>query len=190
MGPPCFNLYEYAFRKGGDTLSLWLIFLIAAAALSAALFLYIRHTVRRRDLVRRPSEERYGVGFKKALLIYQPSNRGKIAPLVRALARTLAQAGHTVTVNFPSPVLDYNPMDYDLLVFGGSVYMGEVGRPLKDYLSSLRFRGRQVLLFVVGDLERSPELASLRLCVPAGNQVRSIKVKPGEVSLLCTFALG
>ena len=109
---------------------------------------------------------------------------------VQALARALVRAGHTVTVNFPSPLLDYDPMDYDLLVFGGSVYMGEVARPLKDYLSSLRFRGRQVLLFAVGDLDRSPELASLRLCVPAGNQVRSIKVKPGEAALLCQFALG
>ena len=59
-------------------------------------------------------------------------------------------------------------MDYDLLVFGGSVYMGEVARPLKDYLSSLRFRGRQVLLFAVGDLDRSPELASLRAVRPGG----------------------
>ena len=47
-----------------------------------------------------------------------------------------------------------------------------------------------MLLFAVGDLDRSPELASLRLCVPAGNQVRSIKVKPGEAALLCQFALG
>ena len=167
-----------------------LILLGILAALGLGLYGYLRKTVRRRDLVRRPCEARCGVGFKKALLIYQPSNRGKNRALAQALARTLARAGHTVTVNFPSPVLDYDPMEYDLLIFGGSVYMGEVARPLKDYLSSLRFRGKRVLLFVVGDLERSPELASLRLCVPPGNQVRSIKVHPGEAPLLCSFALG
>ena len=70
----------------------------------------------------------------------------------------------------------------------GSAYLGAVGRPLKDYLSSLRFRGKQVLLFVVGDLERAPEMASLRLCVPAGNQVRSIKIHPDEGKKLCQFA--
>ena len=169
---------------------LWLTLLIGAAVLAAALYLYIRHILRRRDLIRRPREEVYDGGLKRALLIYQPSDRGRTASLVQALTRALVRAGHTVTVNFPSPLLDYDPMDYDLLVFGGSVYMGEVARPLKDYLSSLRFLWRQVRLFAVGYLDRSPELASLRLCVPAGNQVRSIKVKPGEAALLCQFALG
>ena len=115
---------------------------------------------------------------------------GREHAIAWALARALAKAGHSVTLNYPSPVLGYDPQSYDLLIFGGSVYMGEVGRPLKDYLSSLRFHGKQVLLFVVGDLEQSPELAGLRLCVPEGNQIRSIKIRPGEEKKLCQFALG
>ena len=87
-------------------------------------------------------------------------------------------------------MLNYDPQDYDLFIFGGSAYMGEVGRPLKDYLSSLHFQGKQVLLFVVGDLERAPELAGLRLCVPEGNRIRSIKIRPSEEKKLCQFALG
>lgn len=102
----------------------------------------------------------------------------------------LARAGHTVTVNYPSPVLQYDPMEYDLLIFGGSAYMGEVGRPLKNYLSSLRFSGKKVLLFVVGELERAPEMAGLRLCVPAGNQVRSIKIRPGQEKQLSNSRWG
>ena len=167
-------------------LVLFLLLLGGGAAL-AGLFYW---TARRRDLVRRPVEKQVGYGPRKALLIYQPSNRGKNHAMAWALARALAKAGHTVTLNYPSPVLSYDPQSYDLLIFGGSAYMGAVGRPLKDYLSSLRFRGKRVLLFVVGDLERSPELAGLRLCVPEGNQIRSIKLRPGEAKKLCQFALG
>lgn len=168
----------------------WLIMLAVPGVLAGALALLFYTTARKRDLIRRPKEERYGDGARKALLIYQPSNRGRGTPVAQALARTLAQHGHSVTVNVPSPVLRYDPGEYDLLIFGGSVYMGEVGRPLKDYLSRLKFKGKQVLLYVVGDMERAPELAGLRVCVPGGNQVRSIKIKPGEGGVLNEFALG
>lgn len=169
---------------------IWVGLLILAGAAGAGLWLLFYWTARRRDLVRRPEEKQVGYGFKKALLIYQPSNRGKNHAIAWALARTLAKAGHTVTVNYPSPVLDYDPAEYDYLIFGGSVYMGELGRPLRDYLARLKFKGKRVLLFAIGDMEKAPELASLRLCVPAGNTVRSIKVRPEEGKKLCQFALG
>lgn len=163
-----------------------LLLLLGGGAALAAMFYW---TARRRDLIRRPVEKQVGYGARKALLIYQPSNQGSNHAVAWALARALAKAGHTVTLNYPSPVLSYDPQDYDLLIFGGSAYIGAVGRPLKDYLSSLRFRGKQVLLFVVGDLERAPELAGLRLCVPEGNHIRSIKIRPDEEKKLCQFAL-
>lgn len=168
----------------------WLIVFLALLGGGLVLSAVFYWTARRRDLVRRPVEKQVGYGARKVLLIYQPSNRGKNHAIAWALARTLARAGHTVTLNYPSPVLSYDPQDYDLLVFGGSVYMGRVGRPLKNYLSSLHFQGKQVLLFVVGDLEQAPELAELRLCVPEGNRIRSIKIRPGEEKKLCQFALG
>lgn len=168
----------------------WLIVFLALLGGGLVLSAVFYWTARRRDLVRRPVEKQVGYGARKVLLIYQPSNRGKNHAIAWALARTLARAGHTVTLNYPSPVLSYDPQDYDLLVFGGSVYMGRVGRPLKNYLSSLHFQGKQVLLFVVGDLEQAPELAELRLCVPEGNRIRSIKIRPGEEKKLCKFALG
>ena len=167
----------------------WLTVFLALLGGGLALAAMFYWTARRRDLVRRPVENRVGYGVRKTLLIYQPSNGGRSHAIVWALARALARAGHTVTLNYPSPVLSYNPQDYDLLIFGGSAYIGAVGRPLKDYLSSLRFRGKQVLLFVVGDLERAPELAGLRLCVPEGNHIRSIKIRPDEEKKLCQFAL-
>ena len=171
-------------------MSPWLIFVLALLAGGLVLAAVFYWTARRRDLVRRPVEKQVGYGARKALLIYQPSNRGRNHAVAWALARALAKAGHTVTLNYPSPVLSYDPQAYDLLIFGGSAYIGSVGRPLKDYLSSLCFQGKQVLLFVVGDLEQAPELAALRLCVPEGNRIRSIKIRPGEEKKLCQFALG
>lgn len=168
----------------------WLIVFLALLGCGLVLTAVFYWTARRRDLVRRPVEKQVGYGARKVLLIYQPSNRGRNHAIAWALARTLARAGHTVTLNYPSPVLSYDPQSYDLLIFGGSVYMGRVGRPLKDYLSSLHFQGKRVLLFVVGDLEQAPELAELRLCVPEGNRIRSIKIRPGEEKKLCQFALG
>lgn len=167
----------------------WIVLAVLAAG-AGGLWLLVWWTLKRRDLVRRPEEKQVGYGFKKALLIYQPSNRGKNHAMAWELARRLAKAGHTVTVNYPSPVLDYDPMDYDYLIFGGNTYLGDVGRPLKDYLARLKFQGKKVLLFVVGDMEKAPELATLRLRVPSGNTVRSIKVKPDEGKKLCEFAIG
>ena len=43
-------------------------------------------------------------------------------------------------------------------------------------------------LYVTGDMERTPELAAFRLCVPAGNRVRSIKTRPWEGKKLAEFA--
>ena len=80
-------------------MNLWLIPPLTLAALAAALYLIFYWTVRRRDLVRRPVERQVGYGFKRALLIYQPSNRGRNNAIAWALARALARAGHTVTVN-------------------------------------------------------------------------------------------
>ena len=170
-------------------MSPWLILFLALLAGGLVLAAVFYWTARRRDLVRRPVEKQVGYGARKALLIYQPSNRGRNHAVAWALARALAKAGHTVTLNYPSPVLSYDPQAYDLLIFGGSAYIGSVGRPLKDYRSSLCFQGKQVLLFVVGDLEQAPELAALRLCVPEGNRIRSIKIRPGEEKKLCQFAL-
>ena len=102
----------------------WLIAVLLLAAGGAALAASFYWTVRRRDLTRRPEERQVGFGFKKTLLIYQPSNRGRINAIAWELARSLAKAGHTVTLNVPSPVLSYDPEEYDLLVLAAAPIWG------------------------------------------------------------------
>ena len=161
---------------------------LIAGLLAGLTVLLLYRVLNQRDQVHKPHETIYGVGFKRALLIYQPSNRGGNRLAAQILAEALAQAGYTVTVNHPSRRLEYDPMGYDLLIFGGAAYLGGLARPLIDYASRLKYTGRRVLLYVTGDMERTPELAAFRLCVPAGNRVRSIKIRPWEGKKLAEFA--
>ena len=115
-----------------------LLVLLGGGLLLAGIFYW---TARRRDLVRRPVEKRVGYGAQRS---------AAHLPALQPGATTTPLPGpwpgpwpgrdipsHSTT---PLPVLNYDPQDYDLFIFGGSAYMGEVGRPLKDYLSSLHFR--------------------------------------------------
>lgn len=50
--------------------------LLIAGLLAGLTVLLLCRVLNRRDQVHKPHETIYGVGFKRALLIYQPSNRG------------------------------------------------------------------------------------------------------------------
>ena len=86
-------------------MSPWLIcllVLLGGGLLLAGIFYW---TARRRDLVRRPVEKRVGYGARGALLIYQPSNRGKNHAIAWALARTLARIYRYTQLPLPSAQL-------------------------------------------------------------------------------------
>ena len=93
---------------------------LIAGLLAGLIVLLLYRVLNQRDQVHKPHETIYGVGFKRALLIYQPSNRGGNRLAAQTLAEALAQAGYTVTVNHPSRRLEYDPKGYDLLIFGGA----------------------------------------------------------------------
>ena len=78
----------------------WVALIAAGAVCLGVLFFY--RILSKRDQYYKPNERVYGVGFKKALLIYQPSNRGSNHLVAQILAKALAQTGYTVTVNHPS----------------------------------------------------------------------------------------
>lgn len=161
--------------------------LLAAAVVGAMIFFKL--TVSIRDSRRRPEEKRLGAGTRKALLLYQPSNRRRNVPQAEALAERLAEMGYAVTVNHPSEELTYAPEDYELLVFGSPVYMGETARPLRRYLEEHPFTGKRVLLYVDGlDLERAPELEALKALVAEGNDLRAVKVAPRDREGLLALA--
>lgn len=161
--------------------------LLLAAALVGAM-VFFKFTIGRRDSWKRPEEKSYGGGERKALVLYQPSNGRHNVPLAEALAKALARLGYAVTVNHPSDQVEYDPMDYELLAFGTPVYMGETARPLRRYLEGHPFSGKKVLCFVTGRTPEAPELESLQKLVGEGNEVRGVKVQPGETEKLLTLA--
>ncbi len=168
---------------------LMILAVLAVSGLIAAMAL-LKGAVRKRDRVRSPEERTYGAGERAALLLYQPSNHGGNVPLTQALAEQVAALGYTVTVNYPSEQLPYNPEDYDLLIFGTNVYMGEVAEPVKKYLSAHPFADKRVLLYVTGKLAERPELDALAALVPPGNEVAGVKLRAQEPEKLLDFARG
>lgn len=148
----------------------------------------LKLTASRRDAWRRPEERIYGSGSRRALFLHQPSNGGHNQAQAQALIGFLAGQGYTVTFNYPSPQLKYDPMDYDLLVFGTPVYLGETAKPLRDYLSRHPFAGKQVLLYVNGRMADGPEVEALKELVAPDNRVDAVKLRCTETGRLLDFA--
>lgn len=170
-------------------LNILFVILSLLAAAAVGIMIFFKLTISLRDSRRQWAEKQLGQGNRKALLLYQPSNAKRNVPQAEALAARLAEMGYAVTVNCPSEDLPYSPGDYDLLVFGSPVYLGEVARPLRRYLETHPFTGKRVLLYVDGlDLEHAPELETLKGLVPAGNELHAIKVPPRDQEKLLAFA--
>ena len=170
-------------------LNILFVILSLLAVAAVGIMIFFKLTISLRDSRRRWSEKQLGQGERKALLLYQPSNARRNVPQAEALAARLAEMGYAVTVNHPSEDLPYAPGDYDLLVFGSPVYMGETARPLRRYLETHPFTGKRVLLYVDGlDLEHAPELETLKGLVPAGNELHTVKVAPRDREGLLAFA--
>ena len=87
----------------------WLIIPLLLVAGAAALWGSFSWTVHRRDLIRRPEERQVGFGLKKTLLIYQPSNRGRINAIAWELAKALARAGQTGPAVRLQEIFDRDP---------------------------------------------------------------------------------
>ncbi len=150
---------------------------------------FFKLTMGKRDSWRKPEETIYGTGAKKALLLYQPSNGKHNVPLAKALAEDLAGRGYTVTANYPSEQLTYDPADYDLILYGSPVYMGETSKALRNYIQSHPVTGKDVLLFVTGmQTEQSPELEALKLLFPDENHISTIKLSTKETQKLLDYA--
>lgn len=153
-----------------------------------AAMIFFKLTIGRRDSWRSPDEQTVGSGERKALLLYQPSNGRHNVPMAEALARQVADRGYTVTVNHPSEQLTYDPAEYDLLLYGTPVYMGETSKALRNYVQAHPVTGKQIILFVTGMQEKAPELEALKLLLPDENLVSGIKVGAKETEKLLDFA--
>ena len=162
--------------------------LLILALILVGMMVFFKLTIGRRDSWKKPEETLFGAGERKALLLYQPSNAKSNVPLARAVAEALSRKGYQVTVNYPSEQVCYDPMDYDLLVFGSPVYMGETAKPLRQYIEGHPFTGKKVLAFVSGLAPEAPELEALKAMMDGENEVHAVKVSPKEPEKLVSAA--
>lgn len=164
-----------------------LVVAILLIILLVTVMILFKVTVRSRDTVKKPNERVYGTGERLALVLYQPSNHGSNIKPTLAMAQALAEEGYTVTVNYPSELLPYRVEDYDALIFGTNVYLGETAQPLKKYLCAHPFTGKKVVLYLTGSASEAPELEPLQKLIPGGNEIHTIKVRASEQQRLADF---
>lgn len=118
-----------------------------------------------------------GEDHKQALIIYQPSKHDGTKQVTDTLAKQLNKHGYTVTINYPSNKLTYNPNDYDIIAYGSPVYVSNVSDVLKDYITSLSLNNKHIFIYAVGLLENETlELDTMISWVNESNTIASIKI--------------
>lgn len=135
-----------------------------------------------------PNEVKLGSGEKTAIIIYQPTKHNTAYNITMAIANTLVKNGYTVTINYPSNDINYNLSQYDLIIFGSSVYVGKPSPVLGNYILRNKFRGKKVLIYTVGSLiNDDSDLKELKVLLDGVNDVKAIKVKKGQENIIEQF---
>ncbi len=141
-------------------------------------------------ITHKPNEIKVGNGKKSALIIYQPTKHDTATKLTKAVADCLAENGYTVTINYPSNEINYILSEYDLIIFGSGVYLGNFSPVLSDYILRNRFRNKKVLIYTVGlKTDDLTDLNELRVMLDDANEVHGIKVSKGQEDKLKEFVV-
>ena len=135
-----------------------------------------------------PDEVIVGNGTKNALIIYQPSRNDTTSNVTLELAQQLANRDYTVTINYPSPVLDYDIDMYDVIAFGTPVYMGKVSSVLESYVKSLSLGEKSIVLYSTGmNLEVTTELSAMAEWINGDTSINAIKLGKASTEITQWF---
>lgn len=120
-----------------------------------------------------------GVDDGMALVVYQPSPNGKIDDYARQIAKELFRQGYKVVLDRPSIDLSTSVAEYDIIVLGSKVYIGQVSELLLDYVASLPSLTHKTLgLFSSGRLETSNEFDEIENLVKGSPRIVTTKFLP------------
>lgn len=137
---------------------------------------------------REPDERRYEGGDKRALLLYQPTRHDTATQYAEQIAEGLHARGYDVTVNYASPALEYNLLDYELMVFGTGAYLNTAAVPVRRFLRDHPFARKQVILFSVGgNLNQDGEITQMEQYIGPENIVYKIKVSRDQEDVMADF---
>lgn len=102
--------------------------------------------------------EASGNDGKTALLVYQKSRTSLAGNVADTMAKTIAEGGYQVTVNYPGDYLGTDLSGYDLVVLGSPIYMSGISSNLSNYMKSVENWGdAKVVYYRTGMLESSSD---------------------------------
>ena len=119
---------------------------------------------------------------KKALIIFQDSKHGTMGRYIEIAKEILVDNEYSVTVNHPRPDLNYDPMNYDLIVLACAAYLGKPSSRIIEFITKNPFINRKILVLMSGmDPDDNRELKQIEEVIPNHNTVFTLKVgKDGE----------
>jgi len=152
------------------------IFLVAMA------FLYI--VSRRNEQARGSRVDHFPAkanGGKVALLVYQPSALGKAMDrLIERMTDRLLSAGFSVDRTVAGPHVPVIEGEYDLMLFGSSVYMGQLSQLLLQNLDEIIERQAVVGLFSLGLRQDDDSELTMATTLPGVNPDSVMKFFSGD----------
>lgn len=121
---------------------------------------------------------------KKALIIYQPSRTNVTSKAANVVGDTLKNLGYEVTINYPSGKLNYDISQYQVLVFGTPIYVGNHSSVLEEYMKSIKdYSGKKVLVFATGgNREDINALDYLQGIVKGAAKIEKVKLINGDTN--------
>lgn len=125
---------------------------------------------------------------KKVLLLYHNSRHKTMEKRVSLMSKILNEQGYDVYVDHPSKNVDYNPMEYDVLVFACPVYLGNYSKAFDKYIEAHPFVSKKVLILLMGmDPEEKRELDKFENALPKNNSVYKLKIDNKDERVLVKY---
>lgn len=125
---------------------------------------------------------------KKILLLYHDSRHSTMSKRVGFMVKILNEQGYDVYTDHPNIKLDYNPMDYDVLVFACPVYLGNYSKAFNKYIEAHPFVSKKVLILLMGmDSEDKRELDKFEEAIPNNNSIYKFKIDSKDEKMLAKY---
>ena len=124
-----------------------------------------------------------GVDDGLALVVFQPSKNGTIDEYARLIAETLFQSGYKVIIDTPSLDLSVRVTEYDLIILGSAVSVGQFATPLLDYIYSLpSLKNKTIGLFSNGRAESTSEFDEVEAIIKGKPRLVTAKFTKNSVA--------
>lgn len=129
--------------------------------------MFLIYSVLKNNEQKKPYNETFGTGEKKAFVMYQPSSTDVMEEVVDNYINGLIDAGYTVDVTYPDLEKEYDLSQYDLVSYGSPVYGGEVLDIMKECVGKITSYNdeAEVFLFTVGIDDKESEINGFKKVV-------------------------